>query len=1242
MEWGLTMTFKKINQYNNEQKHYKMYKSKKRWVYSGIVIFFTVSGLGLTVFDTNSVHADVVSQSESAVSSVSSNASSSASLAPSSAASSTASSSEVNGTNVSSNAQSTSSESNSSLPNMNKVSSVAASSAVTSSASSNSSATVASNVASNSNLADNTAASATSSVAQVVTSSVKSIVSSVASSNTLIPSEAVSSESNISSDAVGTTVLTNAKTAVLTRMAVMDAADLTPVNASDIVISAVNTDSNGNNKLYNGYAPQGSDFEVLLPTGMNAPVLDPAQDLTFTPSGQFGYNDTTGTDADTYTIALTQAGLDAIAAANPTYDFSQVSVTDIASSTFQVGQLDINPSEIAITFPTITKTYDGKSFLTNGFSAKPTFTAVDPSISSSVIDYLNGLGITIPVSSLYFNNVSYTGDGATTIGKNDTHAGSYIIGLSGSNSARNGLANMLPDVAGGNFNVSQTGEGPGLDAYAQNGYSLNVNVTPAPATITVNNLNTTYNGSVQSTTIVTSGQIGSDKISTTVSGNGQINVGTYPVTVTLNPATAPSYINSDYAVTISNGTITIAPAPATYTLSGDSSKTYDGTVGSPDLSGYTVTLSNNETYSLQSDDLEIVNDSANVGSYKVQLSATGVADLNMVDPNGNYLFTQANGTSTATYEINKANATVTVVGDTVTYDGNAHNLVATVTGAVNGESIGYDLSNNEDTNAGNYVVTASDNGSTVNSNYNITFVPGNLVINKADATYTLSGDNSKTYDGSNGSVNGSGYFVTLSNGEKYNLQAGDVLITNNGSNAGAYKVALTAAGIANLNDIDSNYIYTDGNGSSTATYEINKADATVTVIGNTFGYDGVSHSLAATVSGAVNGETIGYTLTNNGQINAGNYVVTANGDGSVGNNNYNVTYVAGDLVINKAAATITVNPQTITFDGQDHSLIASVTGTVAGESLDYTLSNNSGVNVGVYTVTPVVGETDTNKNYDISVVAGDLTINQADASYELSGDSSKSYNGTDGVVDGSGYTITLSNGEKYTLQNGDVTIVNNGSNAGNYSVILTAAGIANLNNIDTNYKYDESNGSSTATYEINKANATVTVVGNSVTYDGSAHSLNATVTGEVNGETIGYDLNNNVQTNAGNYTVTAIGNGSAVNNNYNIKYVAGELIINKAATAYALSGDNSKTYDGTIGSVNGSGYTVTLSNGEQYVLKPGDITIVNNGSNAGDYNVTMTTAGIANLNGIDSNYNYTESGGNSTASYKKSRSHYFS
>ncbi|GEO50432.1 hypothetical protein LPE01_17930 [Lactiplantibacillus pentosus] len=115
--------------------------------------------------------------------------------------------------------------------------------------------------------------------------------------------------------------------------------------------------------------------------------------------------------------------------------------------------------------------------------------------------------------------------------------------------------------------------------------------------------------------------------------------------------------------------------------------------------------------------------------------------------------------------------------------------------------------------------------------------------------------------------------------------------------------------------------------------------------------------------------------------NAGTYVVGLTDAGkaklTAANPTVGITYTDGTYVIKQAEASIVVNSLTVPYDGAKHSVTATVTGTVNGETLNYTLQNAQATSVGSTTVTVNYDPQDTvNANYKITTTPGTLTIEQ--------------------------------------------------------------------------------------------------------------------------------------------------------------------------------------------------------------------------------------------------------------------------
>ncbi|MGX7033102.1 MBG domain-containing protein, partial [Pediococcus argentinicus] len=189
-------------------------------------------------------------------------------------------------------------------------------------------------------------------------------------------------------------------------------------------------------------------------------------------------------------------------------------------------------------------------------------------------------------------------------------------------------------------------------------------------------------------------------------------------------------------------------------------------------------------------------------------------------------------------------------------------------------------------------------------------------------------------------------------------------------------------------------------------------------------------------------------------------------------------------------------------------------------------------------------------------------VYKTNATINLSGSQTITY-GSSNDIDPTKFTINLSNKKSYTLQNGDLKLVEDTvKNVGTYHVVLTDAGLDHIKALDsTNYEWI-------------------------------------------------YDTNKNT-TNLGTF------------------------IIDKAPATYTLSGTDSKTYDGKTTKIDDvlSSYSVTLSNGESYTLKAGDLQFNKDPKDKDKYVVSLTAAGIKNIQAVDSNYDFT-AGDEVTGSYE--------
>ena len=216
---------------------------------------------------------------------------------------------------------------------------------------------------------------------------------------------------------------------------------------------------------------------------------------------------------------------------------------------------------------------------------------------------------------------------------------------------------------------------------------------------------------------------------------------------------------------------------------------------------------------------------------------------------------------------------------------------------------------------------------------------------------------------------------------------------------------------------------------------------------------------------------------------------------------------------------------------------------------------NAGTYTGNYTAS---GAVDT--NYTISYVAGDLTVNPAALTITANGQTI-TY-GTTVPTTTASYTGFV-NGETSANLTTQPTLASSHSgvqNAGTYTGNYTASGA-----VDANYTISYVAGDLT----INPAALTITANGQTITYGTTVPTTTASYAGFVNGETSANlttqptlaSSKSGVQ-NAGTYTGNYTASG-AIDTNYTISYVAGDLTVNPAALTITANGQTI-TYGTTV------------------------------------------------------------------------------
>ena len=910
---------------------------------------------------------------------------------------------------------------------------------------------------------------------------------------------------------------------------------------------------------------------------------------------------------------------------------------------YVAGDLTVNPAALTITangqtitygttVPTTTASYAGfvngetsaslttqptlassKSGVQNAGTYTGNYTASGAVDTNYTISYVAG-DLTVNPAALTITANGQTITYGTTV---PTTTASYTGFVNGETSAN---LTTQPTLASSHSGVQNAGTYTGnytASGAVDTNYTISyvagdLTVNPAALTITANGQTITYGTTVPTTTASYTGFVnGETSASLTTqptlasSKSGVQNAGTYTGNYTASGAA-----DTNYTISYVAGDLTVNPAALTITANGQTI-TYGATVPTTTAS-YTGFVNGDTSASLTTAPTLASSKSGvqNAGTYTGNYTASGAVD-------SNYTISYAAGDLT----VNPAALTITANGQTITYGTTVPTTTASYTGFVNGDTSAslttaptLASSKSGVQNAGTYTGNYTASGA-VDSNYTISYAAGDLTVNPAALTITANGQ-TITY-GATVPTTTASYTGFVNGDTSASLTTQPTLASSKSGvqNAGTYTGDYTASGA-----VDSNYTisYAAGN------LVVNPAALTITAQGQTITYGTTVPTTTASYTGFVNGETSASLTTqptlassHSGVQNAGTYTGNYTASGAV-DTNYTISYVAGTLVVNPAALTITANGQTITYGATVPTTTASYTGFVNGEtSANLTTqptlaSSHSGVqNAGTYTGNYTAsGAVDT--NYTISYVAGDLTVNPAALTITANGQTI-TYGATVPTTTAS-YTGFV-NGETSASLTTQPTLASSKSgvqNAGTYTGNYTASGA-----VDTNYTISYVAGDLT----VNPAALTITANGQTITYGTTVPTTTASYTGFVNGETSASlttqptlaSSKSGVQ-NAGTYTGNYTASG-AVDTNYTISYVAGDLTVNPAALTITANGQTN-TYGTTVPTTTAS-YTGFV-NGETSASLTTQPTLASSKSgvqNAGTYTGNYTASGA-----VDTNY----------------------
>ena len=614
---------------------------------------------------------------------------------------------------------------------------------------------------------------------------------------------------------------------------------------------------------------------------------------------------------------------------------------------YATGTLTVNPAELTVTANDDGKVYDALAYNGgNGVMYSGFVNGENEGVLGGMLAYggdsqgaTNVGSYTIEASGLTSGNYNITyvdgnlditpadlvitaNDQSKTYGDTFTFTGSEFMssGLLGSDSV-----NSVSLTSAGAVNTANVGDydieassalGTGLSNYSISYVDGTLSVDPAELTITANDDSKVYDAVAYSdgNGVMYSGFVNGENegvlggmLAYGGDSQGATNVGTYTIE-------ASGYTSSNYNITYIDGSLEITVADLTIT-SNDASKTYGDVLvfgGSEFMTSGLLGSDSVDSVDLYSDGA--VN-TANVGDYDIagsNASGTGLS---------NYSITYVDGTLT----VNPAELTVTANDDSKTYDAVAYSGGNGVmySGFVNSESEGvlggmltYGGDSQGATNVGIYTITASGLTST---NYNITYVDGNLDISTAELTI-YANNQVKTY-GQNFTFNGTEFTTSgLQGSDSVDSVSLSSFGSPNTADAGYYSIenAYGSASGTGLSNYEISYV--DG------VMTVNPAPLTITANDDSKQFDNIAYfgGNGVTYSGFVNGEnesvlygTLVYGGSSQGAVNEGNYSIVPSGlsatpqeefvqvfenydepyfepfDGG----NYVITYVSGTLTI---------------------------------------------------------------------------------------------------------------------------------------------------------------------------------------------------------------------------------------------------------------------------------------------------------------------------------------------------------
>jgi|GEM_PF-1210982 len=538
---------------------------------------------------------------------------------------------------------------------------------------------------------------------------------------------------------------------------------------------------------------------------------------------------------------------------------------------------------------------------------------------------------------------------------------------------------------------------------------------------------------------------------------------------------------------------------------------------------------------------------------------------------------------------------------------------------------------------GTYPITpsaATGNGLT---NYNITYVPGTFTVNGVTLTFAAIPDQVYgTADFDPGATSGSAISYSSSNTDVATIVNGNIHIVGVGTST------ITATAV---------------NVTQTQALKVTPAPLTITAnnVNKTYGVGltGGTPSNKFSTSGLQNGETVGsviidYGLGGQADASVGTYSGSVNlsgaSDGTFDPDNYSITYNSGDIIVGKAALTITANNDTKVYgDAQNFAGTEFVaTGLKNSDAVNAVTLTSAGApaaaaanNYPIIPSAPVPAQGTDLSNYTIQFVNGTDAVGQA--LLTMTADNQSMVYGSQLPALTITYSGFVNNETSANLSHlpSVITTATAGSPTGSYPITVSGAA-------SNNYAFSYVGG----TLSVTPAPLTITAASLSKIQGSANPTLTISYSGFMNGDTKNSlttqpTITTTADTDSpeGSYPITP---GNASDPDYTINYIPGTLTINPTTLVFsaiptqiygASDFDPGATSLSPISYSSDNTSVATIVNGNIHIISAGSANITASaGSLTQTQPLTVSSASLTiTAKDVNKTYGATLSDGSSTA-----------